>query len=226
VPTGPKNLVYRVARLLQQRYGVHDGVDVKILKRIPVAAGLAGGSSNAATALIGLNRVWKLGLKRQELIAIGNTLGSDIAFFLHDCAWALGEGRGERIIPLKIKAKLWQILVVPKVKMYTPKVYNALDLKKLTKRKDDANILIHSLYKKNINKIHNVLSNDLEYGILLLAPKLEAVLKRMKALGIKGVSFSGSGSSVFGLTDSKQAAETLCVLLKKRYSQVFVVSTC
>lgn len=225
VPCGSKNLVYKVALALKQKFAVSKGVTIKIVKRIPVAAGLAGGSSNAATALLGLNRVWSLGMTLEELLQVGNSLGSDIAFFLNNCSWALGEGRGEKITRLPISKKFWHILVVPKVKMYTPEVYGALKFP-LTNKMDNANILIHSLQKKDINKIKSLFSNDLEQSILTIAPKLEAVRGRLKALGVKGVSFSGSGPSVFGVVNTKQEAEDLCGILKKRYSQVFAVSTC
>lgn len=226
IPTGPKNLVFKVAMLLKQQYGVSQGVTVRIKKCIPVAAGLAGGSSNAATALIGLNRLWRLKLTRQELISIGNQLGSDIAFFLNECSWALGEGRGEKILDLNIRKKYWHILVTPKLKMSTPEVYKSLNLKTLTNKKDSVNILIHSLQERNIDKIIDCLSNDLEYSILKIAPKLEIVKERLKTLGVKGVSFSGSGASVFGFVKSKKEAEYLCGMLKKHYRQVFAVSTC
>ena len=225
VPCDQGNLVYKIADYLQKFYEVRQGVCVRIKKRIPVAAGLAGGSSNAATALVALNKLWGLGLNQKRLIEIGNMFGSDIAFFLYDCPWALGEGRGEQITPLNIKAKIWQILVVPKRKMSTPKVYQRLNLK-LTNKRDDVNILIHSLKEKDINKSSRFLLNDLEYSILTIAPGLDNVRKRLKSLGVKGVSFSGSGPSVFGLTNSEQEAKNLCDALKKRYEQVFVVSTC
>ena len=224
VPTGPGNLVYKAAAVLRERYQVSQGVAIRIIKRIPVAAGLAGGSSNAATALVGLNKVWSLGLTKKEMLDIGNSLGSDIAFFLHDCSWALGEGRGERITRLNIKSRFWHVLVVPKVKMYTVKVYRGLKLK-LTNNKDNANILTRYLQKKNINKIYKYLGNDLEHSIVTIVPSLKNVPRRLKALGAEGVSFSGSGPTVFCLLWSRQDAECLKRILQKRYSQVFVVST-
>ncbi|MEW5894274.1 MAG: 4-(cytidine 5'-diphospho)-2-C-methyl-D-erythritol kinase [Candidatus Omnitrophota bacterium] len=225
VPCGPGNLIYKIADYIKSTYGLKYGVHVKLNKRIPVAAGLAGGSSNAATTLIALNKLWKLGLKKARLIEIGNMFGSDIAFFLHDCSWALGEGRGEIISPLDIKSKIDHILVVPKKKMSTPKVYQALNLK-LTNKKDNVNILIHSLKEKDIVKSSQFLFNDLEHSILTIDPKLDVVKKRLKSLENKGVSFSGSGPSLFGLTKSNQEAKDLCDALKKRYEQVYVVRTC
>ena len=126
VPVGPKNLVYKAAQLLQQELRVDQGVKIKIKKRIPVAAGLAGGSSNAATALLGLNHIWKLNLSKAKLLSYTRKIGSDVAFFLHDSSWALGTERGDRIKKLNINTKLWHILVVPCIKMYSWKVYGSL----------------------------------------------------------------------------------------------------
>src|SRR6185436_451831 len=97
VPTGPKNLVYKAAALLKQDFGIKQGVHITICKNIPVAAGLAGGSSNAATVLQGLNKLWNLKLTKTRLAAYAARIGSDVAFFLYDCSWALGTGRGEVI---------------------------------------------------------------------------------------------------------------------------------
>jgi len=115
-------------------------------------------------------------------------------------------------------------LVVPKVRMYTAKVYEGLKLK-LTNKKDNVNILTRYLQEKNINKISKALLNNLEDSILTIAPGLKNVPRRLKALGAQGVSFSGSGPSVFCLLWSRQEAEYLCTILRKYYSQVFVVST-
>ena len=249
VPTGPKNLVYKVAQLLQQDYNVPYGVDIKIKKRIPVAAGLAGGSTNAATALQGLNRLWKLGLSRSKLISYACQIGSDVAFFLHDCSWALGTERGDKIKKVNLKRKLWHILVVPRVRLYSGRVYEALKLqltpsagasvstlkrpkqKKeggtnvLTKRTDNVNIFVHYIKKNNSLKVGKLLSNDLEPAILKICPKLLNLKKRLKSLNTQGVMISGSGPSVFGLVENEKEAKRIKSLLSKRYSQVFVVRT-
>jgi len=224
VPVGPKNLVTKVAQLLQQEFGIKSGVEIKIRKNIPVAAGLAGGSSNAATALIGLNKIWKLGLSRPKLLSYARKIGSDVAFFLHDTSWALGMGRGDRIRKLNIKTKLWQILVVPRVKMYSWEVYGGLKLQ-LTKIDDNANILTHNLKKGNILEVGRLLANDLEKEVIRLCPSLEKLKKRLKSLNTKGVMVSGSGPSVFGLTATEKEAKYIKTILSKRFSQVYVVRT-
>ena len=224
VPTGPKNLVYKVALLLKEKFGVTQGVEIRINKRIPVAAGLAGGSSNAATALLGLNRIWGLGLKKAQLVLLARRIGSDVAFFLYDTSWGLGTERGDKIQALNIKKKLWHILVVPKIKMYSWKVYGGLKLQ-LTKGNDDANILVRNLKKGNILAASRLLKNDLEREIFRLSPNLEKLKKKLKLLKTIGVMASGSGPAVFGVTTGKKEAEAIKAVLSKRFDQVFVVKT-
>jgi 4-diphosphocytidyl-2-C-methyl-D-erythritol kinase len=224
VPKGPKNLVYKVARMLQEQFGITQGVTITIKKNIPVAAGLAGGSSNAATTLLGLNKIWKLGLSQNALVEFGQRMGSDVAFFLHDTSWALGEGRGERITPLKIRPKFWHVVVVPNIKMYSKDVFEALNLK-LTSQKADASILTLALHKKSVFQAGELLHNDLETSILSLAPQLLRVKKRLCQYGFCGVAFSGSGPACYGLAASEKQAIAAAVDLRRFYSRVFVVCT-
>ncbi len=224
VPKGPKNLVYKVARMLQEQFGITQGVTITIKKNIPVAAGLAGGSSNAATTLLGLNKIWKLGLSQNALVEFGQRMGSDVAFFLHDTSWALGEGRGERITPLKIRPKFWHVVVVPNIKMYSKDVFEALNLK-LTSQKADASILTLALHKKSVFQAGESLHNDLETSILSLAPQLLRVKKRLCQYGFCGVAFSGSGPACYGLAASEKQAIAAAVDLRRFYSRVFVVCT-
>lgn len=224
VPKGPKNLVYRVARLLQTRFGIQQGVTIRIKKTIPVAAGLAGGSSNAATTLLGLNRIWKLGLSSRQLVDLGAQIGSDVAFFLYDTSWALGEGRGEIISPLKIRQKLWHVVVVARMKMYSKAVFTGLNLK-LTKKGADVSILTLALQKKSVFQAGDLLHNDLETSILSMAPQLARVKERLCQYGFCGVAFSGSGPACYGLAASEKMARAAAKDLRRFYARVFVVST-
>lgn len=232
VPAGPQNLVYKVAATLKKDFAFTQGVDIKINKRIPVAAGLAGGSSNAATVLLGLNRLWRLSLTRSRLLAYAKKIGSDVPFFLYDASWAVGTGRGDRIRRVSIPARLWHVLVVPRVPIYTAEVFEALSLKvgglpnlKLTKIRSDVNILIRSLRKNDIFKVGQLLSNDLEPAIFDVCPSLDKLRAKMKNFNMLGAGFSGSGPSLYGLVETKKEADTLRSDLKRHYSQVFVVRT-
>ncbi len=225
VPCGPKNLIFRTARLLQEKFRVKAGVEVFLNKRIPVAAGLAGGSSNAATAFKGLNMIWKLKMPLAEMVDLAKEVGSDVPFFLHDCSWALGLSRGDEIHRLDLKTTLWHVLVVPRLKMYSSEVFANLNLQ-LTKPGDDVNILIRYLKNKNIIRVGRLLSNDLESSILELRSSLRCIRERLLIYKeVEGVSFSGSGPAIFGITQNQQQAEKLQALLSKRYSQVYAVRT-
>ena len=224
VPKGPGNLVYKAAMLLAEDFSIFDGLDINIIKNIPVAAGLAGGSSNAAAVLSGLNQLWQIGLKPAQLVNYAARLGSDVAFFLYDTPYALGTGRGEIIKPLKTRAKLWHVLVTPRVKMFTPEVFARLKLN-LTNKKDNVNILLPFLRKGDMLRLAGALSNDLEPAILSLRPDFIYIKKKLLDAGALGVCFSGSGPSVFALAESQKHAFGIRAQFDKRYTQVFVIST-
>ncbi len=252
VPSGPRNLAYRVALLLKNEFAVKDGVTIAIRKRIPVAAGLAGGSSNAATTFLGLNKLWNLSLSRKKLMTYAKTIGADVPFFLADCSWAVGTERGDRIKPLILKTKLWHVLVTPDFKLKTPDVFRNLarvkppkglkhnilrssDFKQerkplgptnmLTKQRSNVNILIRHLRKNDVVRVGEGLYNDLEMSAFSLAPRLKRLKKVLEQFSTIGVSLSGSGPSLFGLTRSQKAAAQIRRSLAKHHKQVFAVTT-
>jgi len=224
VPLSSSNLVYKAAMMLSSDFSISEGIDIDIIKNIPVAAGLAGGSSNAAAVLLGLNRLWQLGLGSQELAGYASRIGSDVAFFLYDTPYALGTGRGELIRPLDIKTKLWHVLVTPRVKMLSKDVFTRLKLN-LTNKKDNVNILLPFLRKGDLVRLAGSLSNDLEPAILSLRPDFIYLKKKLLDAGATGVCFSGSGPSVFALVTSQKHALSVRAQFDRRYSQSFVVST-
>jgi len=224
IPTGPKNLIFKVVKRIKDDFKIDKGVLIKIKKRIPVAAGLAGGSSNAATTLLALNKLWNLRLNREKLTHYAREIGSDVAFFLYDSSWALGVERGDKIKPLNIKTKLWHILVVPRFRVYAKDIYRALNLG-LTKNAYNASIFIRNLKKSNYLYINGSLLNDLEVPIIRLYARLKGIKQRLKLLGIKGVMISGSGPGVFGIVGSESQAKSIKKILDKVYSQVYVVKT-
>jgi 4-diphosphocytidyl-2-C-methyl-D-erythritol kinase len=224
VPLSPKNLVVKAAMLLSKEFSISEGLDINIIKNIPVAAGLAGGSSNAAAVLLGLNRLWQIGLNKAQLVKYAAILGSDVAFFLYDASYAKGEGRGERIEPLEVNTKLWHLLVTPRVKMLTPEVFARLKLN-LTNKKDNVNILLPFLRKGDLGRLAGALSNDLEPAILSLRPDFIYLKKKLLDAGAIGACFSGSGPSVFALAESQKHALSLRAKFDRRYTQSFVVST-
>lgn len=233
VPRGPKNIAYQAAKLLRDDFQIKEGVDIFIKKNIPVAAGLGGGSGNAATTLQGLNELWKLGLSRPQLLSYARRLGSDVAFFLYDCPWALGTGRGDFIQKLDVKVKLWHVLVVPCIKIYSGEVYGGLGLspgpaaprKVLTKRSDNVSIFLRHLRRADVAQTGYRLVNDLERVVLLLFPHLKKLKQRLKSLDTKGVMVSGSGPCVFAVVETQQQAKDIQRILSRRFSRVFVAKT-
>lgn len=237
VPGGNANLCYRSAKLLQDRFKVNKGVDIKILKRIPVGAGLGGGSSNAAVTLIGLNKLWDLNICTRKLSSFGREIGSDVPFFIYDCNFALGSSRGDKISPLEELSSfnLWHILVVPKILVSTPLIYKKWDEyisqknKKagLTKKAVNVKIITSALRKGILAFLDKILSNNLEVVTIGLYKEVGRVKEKLSNLGVKVVKMSGSGSSVFGIVSSRKEALFLAARIRRenRSWRVYVVNT-
>lgn len=234
VPVDKRNLVYKAAQALREATGVQAGARVHIVKNIPVAAGLAGGSSNAATALLGLNRLWRLNLSRAVLLRLAKRIGSDVAFFLHDASFAQGTGRGDKIKILPVKHRFWHVLITAKQPLLTKDVYGtyardflAADLKSanFTKKTSDVRMLVRSLKVNDIATVQAVLFNDLEGPIGVLRPGLLRLKARVSSAGGAGACFSGSGPSIFALTQTQAEAKGIAKLFRRSYKQVFVVHT-
>ncbi|MBF0483212.1 MAG: 4-(cytidine 5'-diphospho)-2-C-methyl-D-erythritol kinase [Candidatus Omnitrophica bacterium] len=224
VPIDERNLVYKVAAMFKQDFLVKSGVHIDINKRIPVAAGLAGGSGNGATVIKGLNQLWDLKLSKKQLIECARKIGSDVAFFLYDTPWALGTERGDKIQVLDIKTKFWYVIITPCIKLYTSDIYGGLNLQ-LTNKKVDVTILIQKLKNNKINELKSLLLNDLETVILKVAPRLKTIKERLGLFDIKGVLTSGSGPSVYAVVENETTAKEIAQHFSKRYKQVFVAHT-
>ncbi len=233
VPKGRDNLCYRSAKLLQEEFHIESGLDIRITKNIPVGAGLGGGSSNAASVLLGLNRLWKLGLSQERLAGLARQIGCDIPFFIYETPFALGEGRGDLIKPqgaLK-HLLLWHILVVPRLHVSTPLIYKKWDICSrkagLTKTQLNVNILLSALKKKKSGPFNRPLGNSLEPVTLRLYPEVSRVKEQLAAGGARSILMSGSGPAVFGIVSSRKEAVFLGSKLKKknRSWRVFVTRT-
>lgn len=232
VPKDNTNLCFRAAKLVQESFNIEHGLDIKIIKRIPVGSGLAGGSSNAAAVLLGLNKLWRLNLSRSALIRLAKNIGSDVPFFVYNTSFAQGSGRGDRIKVLKVpkSMRLWHILVVPKIKVSTPFIYKRWDKRpysKLTIPKYDVKILLSGLRKNDLSLIGKLLFNSLEEVTLRLYPEVARIKEKLLSLGAKSILMSGSGPAVFGIVSSRKEAVTLSRKLKKQDGswRVFVTRT-
>ena len=193
--TGPDNLICRAAQLLRQRTGCTRGATIRLVKRIPLAAGLAGGSTDAAATLAGLNRLWDLGLGPAELAGLGAELGSDIAFFLWASA-ACCTGRGEQVAPLELGRPLWLVLVCPPVAVSTAEVYRGVTVPAQPRSGEDVR---RAATKGDIEALGRALHNRLQPVAERICPALANLFDRLQRLAPAGQLMSGSGSSLFAL---------------------------
>lgn len=196
VPTGPANLVHKAADRLRHRVGRPDlGADVRLTKRIPAQAGLAGGSSDAAAALVGLNRVWGLGLAKAELAEVAAAVGSDVAFFLElPAAWCTG--RGEVVAPEPPGRGLHVVLVCPPVGLATADVFRRLTVPAAPADGAAARAAFRS---GDAAALGRALFNRLQGPAFELAPLVQTVYSRLTSLSPAGCLMSGSGSAVFAV---------------------------
>lgn len=199
VPDGPDNIAWRAADALLQRSDRRSGIDIVIDKKIPVAAGLGGGSSDAATVLMGVNNLLHLGLSEQELMAIGVTLGADVPFFIFERT-ALAEGIGELLTPLDTVPPAWIVLVNPRVPVSTAWVYQNLELT----NRPPVPILSRSF--GTVHDLCAVLANDLEAVTIARYPIIREIKERLLHEGAAGSLMSGSGPTVFGVFEDEAAA--------------------
>ena len=199
VPDGPGNIAWRAADALLQRSDQRTGIDIAIDKKIPVAAGLGGGSSDAATVLMGVNELLGLGLSEQELMAIGVTLGADVPFFIFRKT-ALAEGIGELLTPLEAVPPAWLVLVNPRVPVSTAWVYQNLELT----NRQPLSILPNSF--STVYDLCSVLVNDLEAVTIGRYPIIREIKEQLLREGAVGSLMSGSGPTVFGVFETESVA--------------------
>ena len=207
-----KNLCFRAAAILKDRYGVSDGVRIQIKKVIPVGAGLGGGSSNAAAVLKGLNALWNLNLPEKELMSLGKEIGMDVPFAIVG-GTARGEGRGEEITKLPPLKKYHVVIVFPGFSISTKDSYGSLDCQKIGKAQSTEKFIAGYDLK--------FLHNDFEFSIFKAFPKLKEI---KKALGPHSL-LSGSGSCIYGLFEKRADAEKKFEEMKKEFPQTFLTET-
>ena len=205
--TDDRNLVYRAASLLKETYGLNQGVHIHIDKDIPVAAGLAGGSSDAAAALKGLNQLWGLGLTLDELAGLGAKLGSDVPYCLYG-GTMLAEGRGELLTPLPALPECWVVLAKPSAHVSTAWVYTNYR-NDPSAVKPDLNGMRRSLQEQDLTGVASKLGNVLERVTIPAYPEISRLKTKMLEHGALASLMSGSGPTVFGLADSQKKARAI-----------------
>ncbi len=201
VPDGEANIAHKAATAFLDALSITEGVTISIEKVIPVAAGLGGGSSNAATVLMGLNKHYGRPFSDEELMALGAKIGADVPFFIFQHT-AIARGIGERLEPFDKMPPLSAVLVNPRLHVSTAWIYEHLNLG-LTNCEENYNV---SWFLEDFSRISDLLFNDLEQVTAQKFPEIDAVKKALLNLGAMGALMSGSGPTVFGLFQTRQQA--------------------
>lgn len=220
VPDDIRNHAYKAAVLMKDRYQVRQGVHLYIDKQIPVAAGLAGGSSDAAAALRGLNQLWGLQLTQDELADLGAEIGSDVPFCVYG-GTALATGRGERITHLGPPAPCWVILAKPPIGVSTPDVYGNLRVQEIANHPNTKHML-QAIEAQDFTRMCQSLGNVLENVTLSMHPQVRQIKELMVASGADGVLMSGSGPTVFALVQKEAKVHRIYNALRGFVKDVFV----
>ncbi|WP_257351293.1 4-(cytidine 5'-diphospho)-2-C-methyl-D-erythritol kinase [Pseudalkalibacillus decolorationis] len=220
VPSDSRNLAHQAADLLRRKFGRKDGVHIYIDKQIPVSAGLAGGSSDAAATLKGLNELWSLDLSTEQLAKLGAEIGSDVSFCVYG-GTAVAKGRGEIIKPISCPPPCWIVLAKPTIGVSTADVYRQLKLDNVNH--PDTRKMISAIERKDYRQINRTLQNVLESVTLQQYPEVRHIKEQMERLGADGVLMSGSGPTVFGLTMYETRAKSIYNGLRGFCNEVFMV---
>lgn len=224
LPTDSRNLVFKTAQYLRETYDIKYGININLFKRIPVSAGLAGGSTDCASTLIGIRNLFKLPISNEELLIIGKRLGADVPFCLKR-GTALAENIGEKLTPLATFPYCYILIAKPPINVSTASIFENLNLENIKERPDIEKI-IYYLEKQDLNGISNNLCNVLENVTINKYPIIERIKEIMIKNGALGSLMSGSGSSVFGIYTSKKNVLLSIKELKYKYriNDIFITT--
>ncbi|MCM3389833.1 4-(cytidine 5'-diphospho)-2-C-methyl-D-erythritol kinase [Ureibacillus chungkukjangi] len=220
IPDDNRNLAYQAAQLIKDTYGIADGVTISIEKEIPVAAGLAGGSSDAAATLKGLNELWNLNLSIDTLAELGAKIGSDVSFCIYG-GTALATGRGEKIQKLPAPPTCWVVLAKPKIGVSTAQVYGGLNIEGI--EHPNTKQMIQAIETNDYDLMCASMGNVLESVTFNLHPEVVMIKEQMKRFGADAVLMSGSGPTVFGLVDNESRLGRIYNGLRGFCDEVFAV---
>lgn len=214
LPNDESNIAWKAADLLIREFGISQGVKIILDKHIPVAAGMAGGSADAAAVLFGMNKMFELGLSQQELMDRGVTLGADVPYCIMR-GTVLAEGIGEILTPLPAMPKCQILIAKPPISVSTKLVYDKLDSKEI-EHHPDIDGLLAGLEAGDIHKIAGSMGNVLEKVTIEEYPVIDEIKKSMIAEGALGAMMSGSGPTVFGIFADKHTARSAYHKIKKQ----------
>ncbi len=225
VPIDSQSLTYRTAEKILDRYRITVGVKVEIDKKIPLSSGMAGGSANSASILVGINKLFDLNLSNNDLREIGEELGMDIPFCIQN-GTALAYHKGEKVTPLPfINPPLWVIVINPGFEIPTEWAYKNLDLEQAKKEKNNTSAMIKALKERELQGIARNLYNSFEGLIIKEYPEIGKIKNRLIEAGALGALMSGSGPTVFGIAQNKEQALKIYEKLKSEYKLIWVVHT-
>ena len=219
IPLDDTNLAYKAVKLIMAQAGLHTGVEIHLEKRIPVAAGMAGGSTDGAAVLIGMNELFRLGYDMEELKAMGVKLGADVPFCIQG-GTALAEGIGEKLTVISSTPSMFFVIAKPPIFVSTKYVYENLKLGEL--EHPDTDGILASLEQKDVVAMTKRLGNVLESVTVKKYPIIDTLKNSMKEAGAIGALMSGSGPTVFGVFSSLEDSEKAEKVLKEQYPDVFV----
>jgi len=212
VPHDTRNLVVRTAEVLRETFGVDRAVQIELVKRIPVAAGLGGGSSDAAVTLLGLVQLWKLRLDGRELLRLATGLGADVPFFLEGGA-AIARGRGDRLTRLPPLPTTWMVLARPRVEVATAWAYKQLSASGASGR-PQTDLMVEAVQREDIREAGRYLRNIFEDVITTTYPVVSELKARILRGEAYGAGMSGTGPTVFGLMANEAAAHKVAENLR------------
>lgn len=224
VPSGEANIAYKAALSIFERFGIRTGIKVMIDKRIPVAAGLAGGSTDAASVIKGINGLFDLGLTSEEMMDIGKSIGADVPYCIKG-GTMLAEGIGEILTPLKPLESVPVVLVKPHIGVSTAWVYKSLNVGEINIR-PDTSLLVKALQNRDVGLLAGNMVNVLETVTVERYHVIEEIKGKLVEYGAAGSIMSGSGPSVFGLFESREGAEYAFERIKSRRWDSFLTETC
>ena len=222
IPVDENNLVWRAAKLMMDTCGIMEGVSIHLHKVIPVAAGMAGGSADAAAVLFGVNRLFHCGLSKEKLMELGVQIGADVPYCVLR-GTALAEGIGEKLTVLPPMPDCWILIGKPGISVSTKYVYTTLDLNTDTVH-PDIDGMKKALEDGNLYGITERMGNVLQDVTIPAYPEVERIKEQMKTLGAVNAMMSGSGPTVFGIFDNEEKAQEACQKLRESGScqQVFL----
>lgn len=224
IPLNETNIAFKAAKLIMKYVKIKRGIDIFLHKNIPVAAGLGGGSADAAAVLIGLNKLWNLELSVDNLAKIALSLGADVPFFTLG-GTAIACGIGERLTPINTLENVIILLVKPVFAVSTVQVYSILDQAQITQRPNLPQML-DALMCRDLKGVGENLCNVLEQVVCRMHPEILLIKQEMMHNGALGSLMSGSGPTVYGIFDDYIQAESLYKVFKERYPQSFLTYTC